>query len=358
MRTFEFDSVEESYSELLKALLNEGKEVSPRGQLTREITPACITIKNPTKRIISSKARKLNYGFMCAELTWMLSASNSVDFIGHYNSIWKMFSDDGVTLNGAYGKRIFNWDCGIRREQGIDKDENGENKEFIQYNWVTVNQFEDAYQQLKEDEFTRQATIVLFDPYKDYQKTKDKPCTNLMRFIIRDNKLQMRVFMRSNDIIKGYPYDIFNFTMFQEIMAGMLGIEVGEYVHMVDSFHLYESDFELAKNIIEEEKKSIYDNSYKSAKIEYDKISDVFNSLFNIESLTRLNKEAELSVITTELEKIENNYWRSIAAVLATYNFRKYRRNKSEWDILKGYITNEFSQLINERWHELKPINK
>ena len=50
---------------------------------------------------------------MVAELVWMLRGSDSVDEIAHYMSGWKNFSDDGVTLNGAYGKRIFNWDSGL-----------------------------------------------------------------------------------------------------------------------------------------------------------------------------------------------------------------------------------------------------
>ena len=38
MRTFEFDSFEEAYPELLKALLTEGEIVAPRGIVTREIS--------------------------------------------------------------------------------------------------------------------------------------------------------------------------------------------------------------------------------------------------------------------------------------------------------------------------------
>jgi hypothetical protein len=45
---------------ILKALLNEGREVSPRGMLTKEISPATLTITNPRKRIIPSKIRKIN----------------------------------------------------------------------------------------------------------------------------------------------------------------------------------------------------------------------------------------------------------------------------------------------------------
>ena len=55
-----------------------------------------------------------------------------------------------------------------------------------------------------------------------------------------------------------------------------------------------------------------------------------------------------------KLNVITDNYLKSIAAVLATYNFRKYRRKQNELDALKQYITNEFKSLMEERYNELK----
>jgi thymidylate synthase len=48
--------------------------------------------------------------------------------------------------------------------------------------------------------------------------------------------------MRSNDVFLGLPYDVFNFTMLQELMAVELGIELGSYIHFAASLHLYETD--------------------------------------------------------------------------------------------------------------------
>lgn len=336
MRTFTFESIEESYKGLLKALLEEGEIVSPRGQLTKEITPVSITINNPKKRVIGSKVRKLNYGFMCGELLWILNGSNDVDFIGHYNSIWKTFSDDGKTLNGAYGKRIFKWDSGNRVEDGVLRN-------------VTINQFMKAYEQLKADKYSRQATIVFFDPYLDYTQTKDKPCTNLIRFMIRKNKLNMTTFMRSNDIWLGYPYDVFNFTVIQEILAGMLGVEVGKYTHIADSFHIYERNFEDAKRVIEEDYNSIYSENRNNITISEDEYQKELNKAFEIEKLTRENQLICMHIVTEKLSLIKDEYLRSITGVLALYNFRKYGRSQKEMDAIKNLISNEF-KLLTSGW--------
>jgi thymidylate synthase len=48
--------------------------------------------------------------------------------------------------------------------------------------------------------------------------------------------------MRSNDVYKGFPHDIFCFTMLQEVLARSLGLEVGIYKHFVGNLHLYDED--------------------------------------------------------------------------------------------------------------------
>jgi thymidylate synthase len=45
--------------------------------------------------------------------------------------------------------------------------------------------------------------------------------------------------VRSNDIDRGLPHNLIQFTVLQELMAGWLGLEVGKYVHVMDSVHFY-----------------------------------------------------------------------------------------------------------------------
>ena len=359
MKTFDFNSFEEAYPQLLKTLMDEGAEVSPRGMLTKEIAPVGITINNPKKRVISHKDRKNNYGFMVAELLWMLRKSNDVEEIGHYNRQWFKFSDDGKTLNGAYGQRIFDWDGMFDIWQETQYNEQGNPSTTFECEHIVINQFEKAYEQLKADPDTRQATIVLFNPVQDYRETKDKPCTNLIRFMIRNGKLNMTVFMRSNDIILGFPYDIYNFTMMQEIMAGKLGIEVGKYTHIADSLHIYEMHFEMANQIINSENSNLYDDKYVLAdyRLSNEDLNEELKKVMDIEAVTRLQSEIiKIDIVEKMLKEINSESWKSLAAVIATYNFRKSCREQSELDKLKTYITNEFARIPElQNW---QPLNK
>ena len=62
------------------------------------------------------------------------------------------------------------------------------------------------------------------------------------QYMIRDGKLELTVFMRSNDVWKGLTYDFFNFTTMQHYVAAQLNVPPGPYHHMVGSMHLYVSD--------------------------------------------------------------------------------------------------------------------
>lgn len=353
MKTFEFESVEESYPVLLKALLEEGNDVSPRGMLTKEISPVGITINNPRKRVISDPNRDSNYGFMIGEFLWMLSGSNDVEHVSHYNKQWLKYTDDNKTLNGAYGQRIFKWDGLFDIWETKEETEDGI-KSDLHCEHIIMNQFEKAVEQLKKDPDSRQATIVLFNPVQDYRETKDKPCTNLMRFMIRDGKLNMTVFMRSNDIWMGYVYDIFNFTMLQEFMAGILNVEVGKYTHIADSLHLYSDQFDMAKDIISNKHNNLYTSETMDARIPSSDVECELSKVFNIEASTRLNGVLMKTEIVEEmLKNIKNEYWRSMCALIATYNFRKAKRTQEEMDILFKYVTNEFKDINSKFFKSL-----
>ena len=48
--------------------------------------------------------------------------------------------------------------------------------------------------------------------------------------------------MRSNDLFRGLPYNLIQFTALQEIMAGWLEVRMGSYHHLSDSLHVYDEE--------------------------------------------------------------------------------------------------------------------
>jgi len=213
------DGISNGYPQVLKHVLEHGNTVCPRGMETKEISPFMVQIQNPRDRTFYDEIRNINIGFSIAEWLWIVTGRNDVEMLSFYNSNMKKYSDNGKTFHGAYGRRLITEDC---------------------------NQFDQVIEKLKSDKDSRQAVMTIFDAKQDFVKTKDVPCTVDFQFFNRNDKLNMIVHMRSNDVYFGFPNDVFNFTMIQEMIAHEIGIDVGTYTHIANSFHLYKEHFEKA----------------------------------------------------------------------------------------------------------------
>lgn len=158
---------------------------------------------------------RTSLAYMLGELTWYLSADNSVEFISKFGSMWKCLSDDGETCNSAYGHLLMN---------------------------EPFNQIEQVIRILKNDKNSRRAVMNINRPNAFKGTTKDSPCTISVQYMIRNNKLHCFVNMRSNDVWFGLPYDIVFFTELQKYVAARLSVDAGFYYHNAASLHLYDRD--------------------------------------------------------------------------------------------------------------------
>lgn len=222
------ESVEDAFHKILDDLKLYGEKSSPRGFEITELENCNVIIKNPRNRIVGCKERRFSAPYAFGELAWYLSGKNALDQICYYAKFQEGCSDDGITLNSAYGARIF----GIHNDDG-----------FLEkyYPKIEFDQWEQCVKVLSEDKDSRQAIIHLHTP--NDRKTKDEVCTLTLQFLVRNGKLNMITTMRSNDVVLGFTYDAFAFTVMQELMANELGVELGYYCHNVGSMHVYTKEY-------------------------------------------------------------------------------------------------------------------
>jgi thymidylate synthase/deoxycytidylate deaminase len=202
---------------------------SPRGLEIKELINQSLVLKNPRKRFIRNPARNFSVKYFAAEMMWYLSGTNQAEFIESFASTWGPIKNDDGTVNSAYGFKIFG----------------GPNETSD----LKINQFAKVVKILKEDPDSRRAIIHIKDS-SDTLETKDVPCTLSLQFLIRENRLHMITNMRSNDLMWGFCYDLPAFTIFQEILAGELGVEIGNYYHNAGSLHVYSRHYNLMKKCI------------------------------------------------------------------------------------------------------------
>jgi thymidylate synthase len=221
--TLTADSASELFAQACRAVLATGRPTAPRGLPTIEVLGASLTLTDPRRRLVDvPPARVINPAFAVAEAAWILSGSDA-PWIYTYNERLADYADNG-RLMGAYGPRLRRWHG-------------------------TTDQLAQALKTLADDPGTRRAVIQLYDPDADTRGHKDVPCTLGYRFFLRDGRLHMHTTMRSQDLWRGFCYDIFTATILQELLAGWLGAELGSYLLCVDSLHLYAQDVPRAQRL-------------------------------------------------------------------------------------------------------------
>jgi len=176
-----FDSADAAWSEAYQDATLDGREVAPRGKLVRESDHRTVYV-NMRYPVVRARPG-LSYPGLAAEALWIIDGRDDVEYLAGFLPRYREFSDDGRTLAGAYGPRI-----------------------ACQLKYVLAK--------LVEDRDTRQAVLSIWTP--NPMPSKDIPCTMSMVFMIRNDKLEAHVFMRSSDVWLGLPYDIFSFAMVAE----------------------------------------------------------------------------------------------------------------------------------------------
>lgn len=235
-------------------LLEHGVKRITRGHTCWELpAPFMFKITNPTARWITIPQRKWNKYLPYAESLWLASGRNDLGFIRHYLKRMEDFSDDGLFLRGGYGPRLRCYN-GEQIDYKIS-----DIQDWNTSNNSNIDQFKFVVDSFNRDINTRQAIINIGDPQKDcfeansqIKETKDYPCTRVLHFMKHpsEKKLNLTVYMRSNDILWGASaVNIFNFTFIQEYFASILGLEVGDYYHIANSFHYYEEQKQTIRDI-------------------------------------------------------------------------------------------------------------
>jgi hypothetical protein len=178
------------------------------------------------------------------------SGSNLVEDFAKASKFWnKLVNPDGETINSAYGHLIW-----FNKSQGnVEFECNANPNAFISEAMRTP--WEYAKQCLITDKDSRQAVMAFALPEHRWMGNKDQVCTIAGNWLIRDNKLNLHITMRSNDLAKGLPYDISWFVSLINKMQGELlftypDLQLGSYTHTAWSMHIYTKDFELMKRML------------------------------------------------------------------------------------------------------------
>ena len=207
-----FKTASDAFHDLYWRIVRDGVDFAG----TKALFNVGFEIQHPAANAIVDSKVKRNWSveYAEAEWQWYLSGDRNIaklgELYGKVPAIWKRMADKNGNVNSNYG-----------------------------WQWQREDQLESIIYQLKNNPETRQAAISIYDAKECKDYVNDTPCTYAVQFTILNNKLNMSVVMRSNDLWYGFCNDQYQFSSLQMLVAHETGYDVGTYYHFAHNLHLY-----------------------------------------------------------------------------------------------------------------------
>ena len=207
-----FNTANEAFHKLYGMIIKDGVNFAG----TKALFNVGFEIEYPALNSISDSKVKRNWSiqYAYAEWRWYMSGDRNIaklgELYGKVPQIWQRMADADGNVNSNYG-----------------------------WQWERTSQLDIVIQMLKDNPETRQAAISIYDGKEISDYAHDTPCTYAVQFTVLNNKLNMSVVMRSNDLWYGFCNDQYQFSNLQMLVAQRTGYDVGTYYHFAHNLHLY-----------------------------------------------------------------------------------------------------------------------
>jgi thymidylate synthase len=116
-----------------------------------------------------------------------------------------------------------------------------------------IDQLQWAVNELKEDPDARNAVVSVWNPeYLYSMATKEETshfpvCHILYQFSIKNGKLNLQLYQRTCDMFLGVPFNIASYSLLLCIVAKILGVQPGEFIHVYGDAHIYSNHMDQVK---------------------------------------------------------------------------------------------------------------
>jgi len=209
-----FKTASDAFHDLYWRIVRDGVDFAG----TKALFNVGFYIENPALNNIEDGKVKRNWSIEYAEAEWQwyLVGLPNIKMLGEIYGkipeIWKRMANDEGYVNSNYG-----------------------------YQWQRNDQLDKVITMLRDNPDTRQAAISIYDGKEINEYEHDTPCTYAVQFTVLNNKLNMSVVMRSNDLWYGFCNDQYQFSKLQLLVAQKAGYDVGTYYHFAHNLHLYDN---------------------------------------------------------------------------------------------------------------------
>lgn len=214
MYAIQNETIGGAHEHAIKLILQNGVEQNSKHGLTLELPePLAIKINHPLKPLRVST---------CANLT---------------EEMMQIYAKQLLNIIPTTGtNKDFDYNCG-NRWLDYPQIHNGNiigDGDHLGFNQLQYN----VIDELRKDETSRRAIVCSINPIIDYSKTHI-PCISFLQFLIREDKLNMVVYIRSNDMLSAWGSDAYALSEVQRYVAHKLDKIPGILETISVSAHIY-----------------------------------------------------------------------------------------------------------------------
>lgn len=216
----------QSYLNLLKTVLEQGSE---RGDRTGTGT---LSIFGHQMRFDLSQGfplvttKKVHLKSIIHELLWFLQGDTNIKYLQEHGvRIWNEWADEAGDLGRVYGAQWRSWQT-----------PDGQ----------SIDQIKEVMRALREDPYSRRHLVVAYNPGEIKQMALP-PCHAFFQFYVADRRLSCQLYQRSADVFLGVPFNIASYALLTMMMAQVLDLRPGDFVHTFGDVHIYKNHIEQVK---------------------------------------------------------------------------------------------------------------
>lgn len=164
--------------------------------------------------------KKLHLKSIIYELIWFLSGDTNISYLKKNGvRIWDEWADANGNLGPVYGAQWRSWP----KKDGS-----------------TIDQITNLIADLKSNPDSRRLIVTAWNP-GDVNDMALPPCHCLFQFYVARGKLSCQLYQRSADVFLGVPFNIASYALLTIMIAQVVDLLPGEFVHTLGDAHIYKN---------------------------------------------------------------------------------------------------------------------
>ncbi len=207
--------------------------------------------------------KKVHLKSIIYELLWFLKGDTNTRYLRDNGiSIWDEWATDNGDLGPVYGCQWRSWPLP---------------------NGGAVDQISELIEQLRTRPNSRRLIVSAWNPAQlpdesvspqsnvEQGRMALAPCHAFFQFYVAEGRLSCQLYQRSADIFLGVPFNIASYALLTLMVAQVVGLAPGDFIHTLGDAHLYLNHLEQADRQLQREPRALPQLTMNKA------ITDIFS---------------------------------------------------------------------------------